>query len=215
MQVPAMTVKPIRLAVTGAAGQVGYGAVFRIAAGDMFGGDRPIELRMAERPDMMRQLEAVAMELDDCQYPLLRRIDITDEPDVVFDGVTWAVLLGAARREKGMERNDLLSANGEIFREHGRAIAAHAAEDVRILVVGNPYNTNCLIARTNAPDIPEDRWFAMMRLDQNRAGNHLARKADVANDDVTHVTVWGNHSSTQYPDALNARIGGRPAFEVI
>lgn len=206
---------PLRVAVTGAAGQVGYAAVFRIAAGELFGPDQPIELRMAERPDVMRPLEAVAMELDDCQYPLLAGMEATDDPDVVFDGVSWAVLLGAARREAGMERNDLLGMNGDIFQRHGRALAGGAADDVRILVVGNPCNTNCLIARSNAPEIPADRWTAMMRLDQNRAGNHLARKAGVANDDVTNVVVWGNHSATQFPDARNARIGGRPAYEVI
>jgi len=206
---------PLHIALTGAAGQVGYAAAFRIAAGEMFGPDQPIVLRMLEIEPVMRQLEALEMELDDCNYPLLTDMVITSDPGEAFDNTEWVVLLGAARREAGMERADLLKVNGEIFQHHGRAIAKHARDDVRILVVGNPCNTNCLIARTNAPDVPADRWFAMMRLDQNRAANHLARKAGVANGEVSNVVVWGNHSATQYPDALNARIDGRPAVEVI
>jgi malate dehydrogenase len=206
---------PLQVAVTGAAGQVGYAAAFRIAAGEMFGPDQPIILKMLEIEPVMRQLEALAMELDDCNYPLLDDMVITTRPEDAFDGVSWIVLLGAARRVAGMERGDLLTRNGSIFKTHGQAIAARAADDVRILVVGNPCNTNCLIARSNAREVPRDRWFAMMRLDQNRAANHLARKAGVPNHDVTNVVVWGNHSAKQYPDAHHALIGGRPAVEAI
>jgi malate dehydrogenase len=189
--------------------------VFRIIAGEMFGRDQPLILKLLEVETAMPALDAIAMELDDCNSPLLRDLVITDDPAVAFDGVSWALLLGAARRGPGMERADLLSMNGGIFREHGRAIAAGARDDVRVVVVGNPCNTNCLIARTNAPEIPVDRWFAMMRLDQNRAATILARKAGVANDRVSNVVVWGNHSITQFPDARNATIDGRPAMDVI
>ena len=206
---------PLQVAVSGAAGQVGYAAVFRIASGEAFGPDQPIVLRMLEVEPVMRRLDAVAMELDDCSYPLLSDVVVTSDPERAYHNASWVIMLGAARREAGMERSDLLTANGEIFQRHGRAIGDGASDDVRVLVVGNPCNTNCLIARSNAPEIPSDRWFAMMRLDQNRATNHLARKAGVANGDVTNVVVWGNHSATQYPDALNARVAGRPAMDVI
>lgn len=206
---------PITVAVTGAAGQVGYSAIFRIASGELFGPDQPIVLKLSEAPAARGALDAAAMELEDCQYPLLVGLDTTDSPEVVVDGASWAILFGAARREAGMERGDLLGANGEIFQRHGRAIADHAADDVRVLVVGNPCNTNCLIAQANAPEVPTDRWFAMMRLDQNRAGSTLARRAGVGNADVENVTVWGNHSPTQFPDARNALIGGKPAYDVI
>jgi len=210
-----MTATPITVSVTGAAGQVGYAAIFRIASGELLGPEQPVRLRVCEAPEAMGALEAACMELQDCQYPLLHDLEATDDPDVVFDGASWVLLFGAARREAGMERNDLLGRNGEIFRRHGRAIAARAAADVRVLVVGNPCNTNCLIAQANAPEVPSERWFAMMRLDQNRAGSLLARKAQVANGEVDNVVVWGNHSATQFPDARNARIAGRPAYEVI
>jgi malate dehydrogenase len=206
---------PLTVAVTGAAGQVGYSAIFRIASGELFGPDQPIVLRLSEAPAAMGALEAAAMELEDCQYPLLHGLEVTDTPEVVVDGASWVILFGAARREAGMERSELLGLNGEIFQRHGRAIAEHAAADVRTLVVGNPCNTNCLIAQANAPEVPADRWFAMMRLDQNRAGSTLARRAGVGNAEVDNVTVWGNHSATQFPDALNARIGDKPAYTVI
>ena len=201
--------------MSGAAGQVGYSAIFRIAAGEMFGPEQPIVLRMLEVEPAIRQLDAMAMELDDCNYPLLRNITVTSEPATAFDGASWALLLGAARRDAGMEHADLLAMNGGIFQQHGRALGHYARDDVRILVVGNPCNTNCLIVAHERTRRSPDRWFAMMRLDQNRAANQLAQKAGVGNAEVTNVVVWGNHSATQYPDALNARIGGRRAMEVI
>jgi malate dehydrogenase len=207
--------KPIQVTVTGAAGQIGYSLVFRIASGQMFGPDQPIVLRMLEIEAAMKGLEGVAMELDDCAFPLLTDILLTSNTDKAFDGTSWALLVGSVPRRQGMERSDLLSINGGIFAPQGKAINDNAAKDVRILVVGNPCNTNCLIARSNAPDVPSDRWFAMTRLDENRAKMQLARKAGVPVQVVTNMAIWGNHSTTQYPDARNARIAGLSPFEVI
>jgi malate dehydrogenase len=206
---------PIQVTVTGAAGQIGYALVFRIAAGDMFGADQPIVMRMLEVEPAMKALEGVAMELDDCAFPMLIGMELTSKPDEAFNGTNFVLLVGAAPRKQGMERSDLLSVNGGIFGPQGKAIAQRAASDVRILVVGNPCNTNCYIARMNAPDIPAERWFAMTRLDENRARIQLARKAQVPVAAISNVGVWGNHSTTQYPDAANARIAGLPVFEVI
>jgi malate dehydrogenase len=206
---------PIHVAVTGAAGQVAYSLLFRIASGAMFGPDRPVALRLLEIEAALPALEGVAMELDDCAFPLLRDVILTAKPERVFDGVNWALLLGASPRREGMERGDLLAANGGLFGPQGAAIGNNAADDVRILVVGNPCNTNAMIAAAHAPDIPVQRWFAMTRLDQNRAISQLARKARVPVERVTKMTIWGNHSATQYPDAANARIDGAPAAEVV
>jgi malate dehydrogenase len=207
--------KPIQVTVTGAAGQIGYSLVFRIASGQMFGPDQPIVLRMLEIEAAMKGLEGVAMELDDCAFPLLTDILLTSNTEKAFAGTSWALLVGSVPRRQGMERSDLLSINGGIFAPQGKAINDSAAKDVRILVVGNPCNTNCLIARSNAPDVPADRWFAMMRLDENRAKTQLARKAGVPVQVVTNMAIWGNHSTTQYPDARNARIAGLSPSEVI
>jgi malate dehydrogenase len=201
--------------VTGAAGQIGYALLFRIASGQMFGPDQPIVLRMLEIEPAMKGLEGVAMELDDCAFPLLADMVLTSNTEEAFDGASWALLVGSVPRKAGMERGDLLSINGGIFAPQGKAIAARAASDVRILVVGNPCNTNCLIARSNAPDVPAERWFAMTRLDENRAKIQLAKKAGVPVLVVTNMAIWGNHSATQYPDARNARIAGLSPFEVI
>ena len=206
---------PIHVTVTGAAGQIGYSLLFRIASGALLGPDQPVVLRLLEIEPAMKALQGVAMELDDCAFPLLREIVMTSNTEEAFDGASWALLVGSVPRKQGMERGDLLAVNGGIFGPQGRAIAARAADDVRVLVVGNPCNTNCLIARSNAPDVPADRWFAMTRLDENRARTQLARKAGVPVDQVSRVAIWGNHSATQYPDYQNARIGGRPATEVI
>ena len=206
---------PVHVTVTGAAGQVGYALVFRIASGQLLGPETPIVLRMLDIEPALPALEGVAMELDDCAFPLLSDLVVTADSDVAFDGTSWALLVGAMPRKEGMERGDLLAANGGIFGPQGRSLAARAAGDVRILVVGNPCNTNCLIARSNAPDIPAERWFAMTRLDENRARAQLAKRAGVPVSAVTNMAIWGNHSATQYPDASNARIGGRPAPEVI
>jgi malate dehydrogenase len=206
---------PIQVTVTGAAGQIGYALVFRIAAGDMFGADQPIVMRMLEVEPAMKALEGVAMELDDCAFPMLVGMELTSKPDEAFNGANFVLLVGAAPRKQGMERSDLLSVNGGIFGPQGKAIAQRAASDVRILVVGNPCNTNCYIARMNAPDVPAERWFAMTRLDENRARIQLAKKAQVPVAAISNVGVWGNHSTTQYPDAANARIAGLPVFEVI
>ena len=207
--------KPIQVTVTGAAGQIGYSLVFRIASGQLLGPDQPIILRMLEIEPAMKALEGVAMELDDCAFPLLTDMVLTSKAENAFDGTSWALLVGSVPRKAGMERADLLTVNGGIFGPQGKAIAAKAASDVRILVVGNPCNTNCLIARSSAPDIPEDRWFAMMRLDENRAKKQLANKAGLPVSVVTNMGVWGNHSTTQYPDARNARIAGLSPFDVI
>jgi malate dehydrogenase len=206
---------PVHVTVTGAAGQVGYALVFRIASGQLLGPDTPIVLRMLEIEPALPALEGVAMELEDCAFPLLSDMVLTSDHDTAFEGTSWALLVGAMPRREGMERGDLLNANAGIFGPQGRAIGERAASDVRILVVGNPCNTNCMIARANAPDVPDERWFAMMRLDENRATAQLARKAGVPVAGVTNMAIWGNHSATQYPDARHARIGGRPAYDVI
>ncbi len=207
--------KPIRVAVTGAAGQIGYSLLFRIASGSMFGPDQPVALNLIEIEPGMKALEGVVMELDDCAFPLLTDIRATSDLDAGFSDVNWALLVGSVPRKAGMERKDLLGINGKIFTGQGQAIARNAASDVRTLVVGNPCNTNCLIAMNAAPDVPSDRWFAMTRLDENRAKSQLAAKAGVHVSEVTRATIWGNHSATQYPDFYNARIGGQPATEVI
>ena len=206
---------PIRVAITGAAGNIGYALVFRIANGDLFGPEQPVILHLLEIPPAMQALEGVAMELEDGAFALLQDMVLTDDAETAFDGVNWALLVGARPRSKGMERADLLEANAAIFVTQGRALNARAASDVRIAVVGNPANTNCLVAQLNAADIPPERFTAMTRLDHNRAKSQLAQRAGVPVAEVTRVTIWGNHSSTQYPDAYHARIGGRPAAEVI
>ncbi|HEV7943783.1 MAG TPA: malate dehydrogenase [Solirubrobacteraceae bacterium] len=206
---------PVRVAVTGAAGQIGYSILFRIASGQMLGPDTKVELRLLEIPQAVKAAEGTAMELDDCAFPLLAGIEITDDPNVAFDGVGVALLVGARPRGKGMERGDLLQANGGIFKPQGQALNAHAASDVKILVVGNPANTNALIAMSNAPDIPRERFTSMMRLDHNRAIAQVAGKAGVKVADVTNISVWGNHSATQYPDIFHAKVAGRPASEVL
>jgi len=206
---------PIQVTVTGAAGQIGYSLVFRIASGQMFGPDQPIVLRMLEIEPAMKSLEGVAMELEDCAFPVLAGTVLTSKAEEAFEGANWALLVGSIPRKQGMERSDLLSVNGGIFGPQGKAIAKTAASDVRILVVGNPCNTNCYIARMNAPEIPENRWFAMTRLDENRARSQLAKKAKAPVAAVTNMAIWGNHSTTQYPDARNARIAQLPVFDVI
>jgi malate dehydrogenase len=206
---------PVRVAVTGAAGNIGYAILFRIANGDLFGPEQPVILHMLEITPALRALEGVAMELEDCAFPLLHGMVLSDDANTAFDGVNWALLIGARPRSKGMERKDLLDANGAIFRPQGQALNSRAASDIRVLVVGNPANTNCLIAMRNAPDIPNDRFTAMTRLDHNRAAGQLANRAQVPVTDVKKVTIWGNHSSTQYPDAYHAEIGGAPAVSVI
>jgi malate dehydrogenase len=206
---------PIRVAVTGAAGQIGYSLLFRIASGSMFGPDQPVELHLVEVPGALGTLEGVVMELEDCAFPLLKKIVPTADLDEGFRGVNWALLVGSVPRKAGMERKDLLGINGKIFIGQGQAIERNAAGDVRVLVVGNPCNTNCLIAMNNARSVPADRWHAMTRLDENRAKSQLARKAAVEVAAVTNLAIWGNHSATQYPDFFNARIGGRAVPEVI
>jgi malate dehydrogenase len=206
---------PVRVAVTGAAGQIGYALLFRIASGAMLGSEVPVKLALLEVPTAVRAAEGTAMELDDCAFPLLAGIDITDDPAVAFDRVNVALLVGARPRGPGMERADLLEANGGIFKPQGHAINAHAASDVRVLVVGNPANTNALIAMSHAPDVPRERFSAMMRLDHNRARGQLAAKAGTGVAEVTNMTIWGNHSASQYPDIFNAKIAGRDAAEVI
>jgi malate dehydrogenase len=207
--------KPLRIAVTGAAGQIGYSLLFRIASGSMFGPDQPVELHLLEVPAALGALEGVVMELNDCAFPLLKKIVPTSDMAEGFGGVNWALLVGSVPRKAGMERKDLLGINGKIFIGQGQAIQANAAPDVRVLVIGNPCNTNCLIAMNNARDIPSERWFAMMRLDENRAKSQLAFKAGVDVSSVTNMTIWGNHSATQYPDFFNARINHQPATDVI
>jgi malate dehydrogenase len=201
--------------VTGAAGQIGYALLFRIASGQMLGPDQPLALSLLEVPQALDALNGVAMELDDCAFPLLAGIEMTDDPEKAFDGASIGLLVGARPRTKGMERAELLEANGAIFTAQGRAINDRAADDVRVLVVGNPANTNCLIARSNAPDVPRERFTAMMRLDHNRAKAQLAKRAGAAVGDVTNMTIWGNHSTTQYPDVFHAKVGGRDAFQAI
>jgi len=206
---------PVKVAVTGAAGQIGYSLLFRIASGSMFGPDQPVELELIEIPQAIKALEGVVMELEDCAFPLVTKLIPTSNPEEGFRGVNWALLVGSVPRKQGMERKELLGINGKIFTGQGRAIEKNAAADVRILVVGNPCNTNCLIAMNNAKSIPDDRWFAMTRLDENRAKSQLATKAGTHVTDVTNLAIWGNHSSTQYPDFYNAKIGGKPATAVI
>jgi malate dehydrogenase len=203
---------PVNVTVTGAAGQIGYAILFRIAAGEMLGPDTEVKLRLLEIPDAVKAAEGTAMELDDCALPLLRGIDISDDPKEAFDGTNIALLVGARPRSKGMERADLLEANGGIFKPQGEAIAAAAADDVRILVVGNPANTNCLIAMSNADGVPRERFTAMMRLDHNRAIAQLANKLERPVTDIRRMTIWGNHSPTQYPDLVNALVDGSPAW---
>ena len=206
---------PIKVAVTGAAGQIGYALLFRIASGQMFGPDQPLILHLIEIPPALGALDGVVMELHDCAFPLLESVVPTADLNEGFRDVSWALLVGSIPRKAGMERKDLLGINGKIFIGQGQAIEKNAAADVRVLVVGNPCNTNCLIAMTNAKEIPRDRWFAMTRLDENRARAQLAQKAGVGIGSVTNMTIWGNHSSTQYPDFYNAKIDNRPANEVI
>lgn len=206
---------PIKVAVTGAAGQIGYSTLFRIASGGVFGPDQPVVLHLIEIPPALPALDGVVMELHDCAFPLLKGIVATSDLDEGFRGVHWALLVGSVPRKAGMERKDLLGINGKIFVGQGQAIQRNAAQDVRVLVVGNPCNTNCLIAMNNAKDVPADRWFAMTRLDENRAKAQLAQRAGVDVTSVSNVAIWGNHSATQYPDFYNAKINGRPAPDVI
>jgi len=213
--VAARAKQPVQIAVTGPAGQVGYALIFRIASGELLGPDTPIVLRLLEIEPAMKALEGCAMELEDCAFPLLVDVVATSDAREAFDGVSWAMLVAAMPRKAGMERSDLLAVNGGIFKPQGEALADRAADDLRVLVVGNPCNTNCLIARSNAPDIPDDRWFAMTRLDQNRAAAQLARRAGVPVAEVSRIAIWGNHSATQFPDFTHARIAERPVPEVI
>src|SRR5688572_25349648 len=210
-----MSKSPIRVAVTGAAGQIGYSLLFRIASGAMFGPEQPVVLHLIEIEPALPTLQGVVMELEDCAFPLLQGIVPTANLDEGFRDVNWALLVGSVPRKQGMERKDLLGINGKIFIGQGQAIQRNAAKDVRILVVGNPCNTNCLIAMNNAPDVPKDRWHAMTRLDENRAKSQLAQRAKVDTTAVTNVTIWGNHSATQYPDFYNAKINRQMATEVI
>lgn len=206
---------PVTVTVTGAAGQIGYALLFRIASGQLLGPDVPVRLRLLEITPALGAAEGTAMELDDCAFPLLRGIDITDDPNVAFDGANVALLVGARPRTKGMERGDLLEANGGIFKPQGKAINDHAADDIKVLVVGNPANTNALIARAAAPDVPAERFTAMTRLDHNRALSQLAKKTGAAVGDIKKLTIWGNHSATQYPDVFHAEIAGKNAAEVV
>lgn len=210
-----MSSAPVKVAVTGAAGQIGYALLFRIASGQMLGPDTEVELNMLEIPDALAAAEGTGMELDDCAFPLLRRIEISDDPRVAFDGVNVAILVGARPRGPGMERADLLEANGQIFKPQGEALNAVAADDVRVLVVGNPANTNCLITKAHAPDVPGERFTAMTRLDHNRAIAMLANKLGAPIPEITSMTVWGNHSTTQYPDLFHTRVRGEVAAEVV
>jgi malate dehydrogenase len=206
---------PVKVAVTGAAGQIGYSLLFRLASGDLLGKDTPIELRLLEITPALKALEGVVMELDDCAFPTLAGVEIGDDANTVFDGVNLALLVGARPRTKGMERGDLLEANGAIFTTQGKALNEVAADDVRIGVTGNPANTNALIAMTNAPDIPRERFSALTRLDHNRALSQLAARTGSTVRDIKKLTIWGNHSATQYPDIFHAEIGGRNAAEVV
>ncbi|WP_109473141.1 malate dehydrogenase [Ornithinimicrobium cavernae] len=210
-----MNPTPVKVAVTGAAGQIGYSLLFRIASGDLLGKDTPVELRLLEITPALKALEGVVMELDDCAFPTLAGVEIGDDPNVIFDGANVALLVGARPRTKGMERGDLLEANGAIFTGQGKALNDHAADDIRITVTGNPANTNALIAMSNAKDIPTERFSALTRLDHNRALAQVAARAGVPVADIRNMTIWGNHSATQYPDLFHAEIGGRPAAEVI
>jgi malate dehydrogenase len=207
--------KPVQVAVTGAAGQIGYQLLFRIASGQLLGPGQPVLLRLLEVEAAMNALQGVVMELDDCAFPLLAGVETASEARRAFDGASWVLMVGAMPRKEGMERRDLLSANANIFSVQGRALNEVAASDVRVFVVGNPCNTNALIARSNAADIPAERFFAMTRLDENRAKSLLAKRAGAPVASVTNMTIWGNHSATQFPDARNAKLGGRPVPEVI
>ncbi len=210
-----MTRTPVNVTVTGAAGQIGYALLFRIASGHLLGPDVPVRLRLLEIPQAVKAAEGTAMELDDCAFPLLSGIDITDDAKTAFDGVNVALLVGARPRTKGMERGDLLEANGGIFKPQGEAINAGAADDVRVLVVGNPANTNALIAQRHAPDVPAERFTAMTRLDHNRALSQLAKKLGVSVTDIKKLTIWGNHSATQYPDLFHAEVKGQNAAQAV
>ncbi|WP_327305011.1 malate dehydrogenase [Streptomyces sp. NBC_01298] len=210
-----MTRTPVNVTVTGAAGQIGYALLFRIASGHLLGADVPVKLRLLEIPQGMKAAEGTAMELDDCAFPLLAGIDIFDDPNKGFEGANVALLVGARPRTKGMERGDLLSANGGIFKPQGAAINANAADDIKVLVVGNPANTNALIAQAAAPDVPAERFTAMTRLDHNRAISQLAAKTGAAVSDIKRLTIWGNHSATQYPDIFHAEIAGKNAAELV
>jgi malate dehydrogenase len=205
----------VNITVTGAAGQIGYALLFRIASGQLLGPDTPVSLRLLEIPQAIKATEGTAMELNDCAFPLLDKIDITDDVKTAFDGTNVALLIGARPRSKGMERGDLLEANGGIFKPQGEAINAGAADDIRVLVVGNPANTNSLIARSHAPDVPAERFTAMTRLDHNRAISQLSAKLGVAVPEIKKMTIWGNHSATQYPDLFHAEVGGRNAAEAV
>src|SRR4051812_28722586 len=209
------TTTPIRVAVTGAAGQIGYSLLFRIASGAMFGPDQPVILHLIEIEPALPALNGVVMELDDCAFPLLKGVVPTANLDEGFRGVNWALLVGSVPRKQGMERKDLLGINGKIFIGQGQAIQKNAASDVRVHVVGNPCNTNCLIAMNNAPSVPQDRFFAMTRLDENRAKSQLAKKAGVEVTAVSNMGVWGNHSATQFPDFTHARINGQAVTDAI
>ncbi|TGK04095.1 malate dehydrogenase [Leptospira langatensis] len=207
--------KTVKVAVTGAAGQIGYSLLFRIASGQMFGADTPVEIQMLELEAALPAAKGVIMELEDCAFPLLQKVTVSADLDTAFKDINWALLVGSVPRKAGMERSDLLKINGGIFVNQGKAIEKNASSDVRVLVVGNPCNTNCLIAMNNAKGVPTDRWFAMTKLDENRAKSQLAIKGGALVKDVTNVAIWGNHSSTQYPDFYNAKIGGKPATDVV
>jgi malate dehydrogenase len=206
---------PVRVAVTGAAGQIGYSLLFRIASGALLGPDQPVELRLLEIPQALGAVEGVIMELDDCAFPLLAGVEASSDANVAFDGANIALLVGARPRSKGMERSDLLEANGGIFKPQGEALNAHAADDIKVLVVGNPANTNALIAQSHAPDIPRERFHAMTRLDHNRAIAQISHKTGATVPEITNITIWGNHSATQYPDIFHAKVNGRNAAEVV
>ncbi|AEM87946.1 malate dehydrogenase [Streptomyces violaceusniger] len=210
-----MTRTPVTVTVTGAAGQIGYALLFRIASGQLLGADVPVKLRLLEIPQGLKAAEGTAMELDDCAFPLLQGIDISDDPNVGFDGANVALLVGARPRTKGMERGDLLEANGGIFKPQGKAINDHAADDIKVLVVGNPANTNALIAQAAAPDVPAERFTAMTRLDHNRALSQLSKKTGAPVSEIKKLTIWGNHSATQYPDVFHAEVAGKNAAEVV
>ena len=210
-----MTTTPVKVAVTGAAGQIGYSLLFRIASGDLLGPHTAVELRLLEITPALKALEGVVMELDDCAFPLLAGVEIGDDPNMILDGANLALLVGARPRTKGMERGDLLEANGAIFTAQGKALNEHAANDIRVGVTGNPANTNALIAMTNAPDIPQERFSALTRLDHNRAISQLAAKTGASVSEIRRMTIWGNHSATQYPDIFHAEVGGKNAAEVV
>lgn len=207
--------KRVKVAISGAAGQIGYALIFRVASGQMFGSDTEVELNLLEVPQVLSALDGVKMELEDCAFPLLKKVTTTSDVNTAMKDVNWAVLVGSVPRKDGMERSDLLNINGKIFTTQGRAINDHAASDVRVFVVGNPCNTNCLIAMNNAPDVPRDRFYAMTMLDELRARSQLAIKANVDVTAVTEMTIWGNHSSTQYPDFYHAKINGKLVPDVI